>query len=237
MAKRRANPNRMELLRLKDQLRTARRGHKLLKDKRDELMRQFLELVSETAKLRVEVEEYLDKANQEMVLARATMQASVVESALLTGLPPLELKISEINTMGVISPLFNLPALKQKAGADEDMELDLSLGAGSLPYGMTSVSGELDQAIDALREAFPLMLKLAEKENQAQLMAFEIERTRRRVNSLEYVLIPELIELIRSITMKMEENERGNLTRLMKVKDMIVAAKIKANKKYQLQDN
>ena len=237
MAKRRANPNRMELLRLKDQLRTARRGHKLLKDKRDELMRQFLELVSETARLRVEVEEYLDKANQEMVLARATMQASVVESALLTGLPPLELKISEINTMGVISPLFNLPALKQKSGADEDIELDLSLGAGSLPYGMTSVSGELDQAIDALREAFPLMLKLAEKENQAQLMAFEIERTRRRVNSLEYVLIPELIELIRSITMKMEENERGNLTRLMKVKDMIVAAKIKANKKYQLQDN
>ena len=96
-------------------------------------------------------------------------------------------------------------------------------------------SSDLDQAIDALREVFPLMLELAEKENQARLMAAEIERTRRRVNSLEYVLIPELIELISSITMKMEENERANLTRLMKVKDMIIEAKIKSGKKYQTQ--
>lgn len=236
MAKRRVNPNRMELLKLKNQLNTARRGHKLLKDKRDELMRQFLEIVKVTADLRIEVEELLEKANQEMVLARTTMQTEVVESALLTGLPPLQLEVSEINTMGVVSPLFALPsANKQVADGRADAASGVVLGSSNLPYGMTSVSGELDQAIDALREVFPLMLKLAEKENQAKLMAAEIERTRRRVNSLEYVLIPELMELISSITMKMEENERANLTRLMKVKDMIIEAKIKSGKKYQTQ--
>lgn len=229
MAKRRVNPNRMELLKLKNQLRTARRGHKLLKDKRDELMRLFLDLVRTTADLRIRVEDLLDKANQEMVLARATMQAAVVESALLTGLPPLQLEVSEVNTMCVISPVFKLPSAGDEGGTDTDA-VKLALGSGDLPYGMTSVSGELDQAIDALREVFPLLLELAEKENQAMLMAMEIERTRRRVNSLEYVLIPELLELIVSITMKMEENERGNLTRLMKVKDMIVEARLEQKK-------
>ena len=234
MAKRRVNPNRMELLKLKDQLRTARRGHKLLKDKRDELMRLFLDLVRTTADLRIRVEDLLDKANQEMVLARATMQAAVVESALLTGLPPLQLEVSEVNTMSVISPLFKLPSAGNEDETDTDA-VKLALGSGDLPYGMTSVSGELDQAIDALREVFPLLLELAEKENQAMLMAMEIERTRRRVNSLEYVLIPELLELIDSITMKMEENERGNLTRLMKVKDMIVEARLEQKKQAKLQ--
>ncbi len=234
MAKRRVNPNRMELLKLKNQLRTARRGHKLLKDKRDELMRLFLDLVRTTADLRIRVEDLLDKANQEMVLARATMQAAVVESALLTGLPPLQLEVSEVNTMSVISPVFKLPSAGDEGGMDTDA-VKLALGSGDLPYGMTSVSGELDQAIDALREVFPLLLELAEKENQAMLMAMEIERTRRRVNSLEYVLIPELLELIVSITMKMEENERGNLTRLMKVKDMIVETRLEQKKQAGLQ--
>ena len=234
MAKRRVNPNRMELLKLKNQLRTARRGHKLLKDKRDELMRLFLDLVRTTADLRIRVEDLLDKANQEMVLARATMQAAVVESALLTGLPPLQLEVSEVNTMSVISPVFKLPSAGNEDETDADA-VKLALGSGDLPYGMTSVSGELDQAIDALREVFPLLLELAEKENQAMLMAMEIERTRRRVNSLEYVLIPELLELIASITMKMEENERGNLTRLMKVKDMIVEARLEQKKQAKLQ--
>ncbi|HHV42058.1 MAG TPA: V-type ATP synthase subunit D [Clostridiaceae bacterium] len=229
MSKRRVNPNRMELLKLKNQLQTARRGHKLLKDKRDELMRQFLDLVRVTANLRVRVEKLLEEANQEMVLARATMQVEVVESALLTGLPPLELEVSEINTMSVISPVFRLPSAEKMEDKDSDTKT-LNAVNSDLPYGMTSVSGELDQAIDALREVFPLLIELAEKENQAKLMAVEIEKTRRRVNSLEYVLIPELQELISSITMKMEENERGNLTRLMKVKDMIVAARIKEKK-------
>ena len=229
MSKRRVNPNRMELLKLKNQLQTARRGHKLLKDKRDELMRQFLDLVRVTANLRVRVEKLLEEANQEMVLARATMQVEVVESALLTGLPPLELEVSEINTMSVISPVFRLPSAEKIEDKDSDTKT-LNAVNSDLPYGMTSVSGELDQAIDALREVFPLLIELAEKENQAKLMAVEIEKTRRRVNSLEYVLIPELQELISSITMKMEENERGNLTRLMKVKDMIVAARIKKKK-------
>ncbi len=227
MSKRRVNPNRMELLRLKNQLKTARRGHKLLKDKRDELMRQFLELVKDTAELRTRVESLLATSNNEMVLARATMQPEVVESALLTGSMSLEVFVGEENTMSVISPVFTLP--QRSAGdktSDEAPEKDV-LMSDSLPYGMTSVSGELDQAIDALREVFPEMMELAEKENKARLMAMEIERTRRRVNSLEYVLIPELGEMIHSITMKMDENERGNLTRLMKVKDMIVAETIK----------
>jgi V/A-type H+-transporting ATPase subunit D len=197
-------------------------------------MRLFLDLVRTTADLRIRVEDLLDKANQEMVLARATMQAAVVESALLTGLPPLQLEVSEVNTMSVISPLFKLPSAGNEDETDTDA-VKLALGSGDLPYGMTSVSGELDQAIDALREVFPLLLELAEKENQAMLMAMEIERTRRRVNSLEYVLIPELLELIASITMKMEENERGNLTRLMKVKDMIVEARLEQKKQAKLQ--
>lgn len=216
MAVKRVNPNRMELLRLKQQLQVARRGHKLMKDKRDELMRQFLELVREVADLRIKMEKLLNKANAEMVLARASMGSEVVEAALMTDSPPLELIISEENTMGVRSPTFQMPA-------------DDKLGdkATDLPYAMTSATGELDQAVDALYNVFPVMMELAELEHKALLMADEIERTRRRVNSLEYVMIPDLQDTIRSITMKMEEHERESQTRLMKVKDLILEAEIK----------
>ena len=216
MAVKRVNPNRMELLRLKQQLQVARRGHKLMKDKRDELMRQFLELVREVADLRIKMEKLLNKANAEMVLARASMGSEVVEAALMTDSPPLELIISEENTMGVRSPTFQMPA------ADK-----LGDKATDLPYAMTSATGELDQAVDALYNVFPVMMELAELEHKALLMADEIERTRRRVNSLEYVMIPDLQDTIRSITMKMEEHERESQTRLMKVKDLILEAEIK----------
>ena len=209
MAQKQVNPNRMELLRLKKQLVTARRGHKLLKDKRDELMRQFLDLIRANRVLRLKVEQLIAAANQDMLLARAVMDNASLETALMAGKESLTLDIDTKNIMSVNVPIF--ASLFDVSGEIE-----------GLPYGMASTSGELDQAILALHEAFPVMLELAEVEKSAQLLADEIEKTRRRVNSLEYILIPELISQIRSITMKMDENERGNLTRLMKVKDMIV---------------
>ncbi len=209
MARRQINPNRMELLRLKKQLIVARRGHKLLKDKRDELMRQFLEIVRHNESLRRQMENLLIAANFQMVMARAVMRPEVLETALLAGRESISLEIGTKNIMSVKVPVFTSPFEK---GAKIE----------NLPYGMAATAGELDQAITALNEAFPVMLELAEVEKTAQLLADEIEKTRRRVNSLEYVLIPELQESIHSITMKMDENDRGNLTRLMKVKDMIV---------------
>lgn len=221
MAAKRVNPNRMELLRLKNQLRTARRGHKLMKDKRDELMRQFLAIVRDIEQLRLRMEELLSAANREMVLARASMGSEVVEACLLTETLPLELIVKQENTMSVRTPVFRT-AGEPKEG-DQTPKSDL-------PYGMASATGELDQAVDALKDAFPAMMELAEVEHKAHLMAAEIERTRRRVNSLEYVMIPDLEDTIHSITMKMDENERGNLTRLMKVKDIIIADQIEKKK-------
>jgi V/A-type H+/Na+-transporting ATPase subunit D len=210
MATRQVNPNRMELLRLKRQLNTARRGHRLLKDKRDELMRQFLEVIRQNSRLRQLVEEKLVAASRQMLLARAVMTPEALGAALMSGHETLAIGIDTRNVMSVHVPVFTADCLL--AGQIEN-----------LPYGMAGAAPELDQAIVALWEAFPEMIELAEAEKTAQLLADEIEKTRRRVNSLEYVLIPELAGLIRSITMKMDENERGNLTRLMKVKGMIVA--------------
>jgi len=218
VAGRQINPNRMELLRLKKQLVTARRGHKLLKDKRDELMRQFLIIVRQNQALRCQVEKLLQNANRQMVLARAVMPPEVLETALMAGHESMALTIDAKNIMGVTVPVFASP-------------FEFIGTLDNLPYGMVATAGELDQAITALSEAFPIMLQLAEIEKTAQLMADEIEKTRRRVNSLEYVLIPELKDNIRSIAMKMDENERGNLTRLMKVKDMIVKQAIEKARK------
>ncbi len=211
MAVMRVNPNRMELLRLRGQLRIARRGHKLLKDKRDELMRQFLALVLEVDKMRLKVEALIERSHREMLLARAVIGDETVNAALMTeGSGEITVSVGRENTMSVRTPVFQAP------------EEIADVSKRSLPYGMTVASGELDQPIDTLAEALPLLMELATYEHKSSLMAAEIERTRRRVNSLEYVMIPNLEETIRSITMKMEENERGNLTRLMKVKDMIV---------------
>ena len=217
MPKRRVNPNRMELLRLKAQLNTARRGHKLLKDKRDELMRQFMDLVRHTADLRLKMELLLKEANGEMVVARALMGSDTVEAALAASSGTLDVQIREENTMSVRTPVFSL-----KRGS--------ALTKGQLPYAMTSVGAELDVAVDRLADVFPVRMELATAEKKSERMALEIERTRRRVNSLEYVLIPETTESIREITMKMDEQERGNLTRRMKVKDMIVTQAIEAKR-------
>jgi len=203
------NPTRMELTRLKKRLKVARRGHKLLKDKRDELMKKFLELVRKNKELREKVEEMLMKVHSSFLIARAVLSAEVLEEALMFPKQSVSLEVSTENIMSV-----DVPVLEFKTKSDD---------AGDIfPYGFISTSGELDNAILNLSEVLPYMLELARMEKTAQLLAEEIEKTRRRVNALEYVLIPQLAETIKYITMKLDESERGNLTRLMKVKDMML---------------
>ena len=209
------NPTRMELTRLKGKLRTAQRGHKLLKDKRDELMKQFLDTVREVRALRAEVEEELMKVHKSFTVASALMSSEALEQALLYPKQSVELTQTSKNIMSVNVPVYHF---QTKTMSDSDI----------YPYGFAATSGELDTAVDALGRVFRKMLKLAEIEKSAQLMAEEIEKTRRRVNALEYVMIPQLQETIRYITMKLDENERGNLTRLMKVKDMMVEQNIES---------
>lgn len=210
MARLNVNPTRMELNRLKKRLKTARRGHKLLKDKRDELMKKFIAVVKENIKLREKMESKVSDAHSSFVIARAVMQTENLEEALMFPKRKVELNVSEENIMSVRVPVFEY----------EDVEEG---DTNIYPYGLHSTSGELDGAVLNLTEAFPVLIALAEKEKTAQLMAREIEKTRRRVNALEYVMIPQIEETIKYITMKLEENERGNITRLMKVKDMMVA--------------
>ena len=203
------NPTRMELTRLKGKLRTAQRGHKLLKDKRDELMKQFLETVREVRTLRAEVEEDLMKVHGSFTVASALMSAQALEQALVYPKQSVELTMTFQNVMSVNVPIYDF---QTKTKSDSDI----------YPYGFAATSGELDAAVEALGHVFRKMLKLAQIEKAAQLMAEEIEKTRRRVNALEYVKIPEMQENIKYITMKLEENERANTIRLMKVKDMVL---------------
>ncbi|MBQ9648600.1 MAG: V-type ATP synthase subunit D [Oscillospiraceae bacterium] len=203
------NPTRMELTRLKGKLRTAQRGHKLLKDKRDELMKQFLETVREVRTLRAEVEDDLMKVHGSFTVASALMSSQALEQALVYPKQSVELTMTFQNVMSVNVPIYDF---QTKTKSDADI----------YPYGFAATSGELDAAVDALGHVFRKMLKLAQIEKSAQLMAEEIEKTRRRVNALEYVKIPEMQENIKYITMKLEENERANTIRLMKVKDMVL---------------
>ena len=202
-------PTRMELTRLKKKLSTATRGHKLLKDKRDELMRQFLDRVRENMALRQQVEAGIKAANQEFLLARAGMQDAALNTALLCPKQRVSLECAVENVMSVEVPRFTFHTRTPQQG---DM----------FSYGFAFTSADLDGAIEALAEVFPAMLELAEKEKACQLMAAEIEKTRRRVNALEHVMIPQLRETIRYITMKLDENERSTQVRLMKVKDMML---------------
>ena len=209
------NPTRQELTRLKERLRTARRGHKLLKDKRDEMMRRFLETVRESRALRREVEEGLLRARGAFTAAAGLMSAAGLETTLLCPAQSAALEVRFRSVLSVKTPEYRL-----RRGAD---------GEGC-PYGFAFTSGELDDSVAALREVLPLMLELAQMEKSAQLLAQEIEKTRRRVNALEYVQIPTLQETIKSISMKLDENERGNLARLMKIKDMMVAEAIEGRR-------
>ena len=207
------NPTRMELTRLKKKLVTATRGHKLLKDKRDELMRQFLDKVRENKRLRERVENGIQAANKNFLLARAGMQDEVLNTALLAPKQKVTLESETENVMSVDIPKFTF---KTRTPDENDI----------YSYGFAFTSSDLDGAVKSLSDIFPDMLKLAECEKACQLMAAEIEKTRRRVNALEHVMIPELQENIKYITMKLDENDRATTTRLMKVKDMLLQQSI-----------
>lgn len=203
------NPTRMELTNLKNKLSTATRGHKLLKDKRDELMREFIELVRENKQLRREVEKEINEANAHMQVARSIMSDEALNTALMLPIQEMSLDISEKNVMSVNIPVFET----HMRSADEN---DI------YSYGYAFTSTDLDDAVKALSDVMPKLLHLAEIEKSCQLMAAEIEKTRRRVNALEHVLIPNYQDTIRYIQMKLDENERSTTTRLMKVKDMML---------------
>lgn len=209
MATTQVNPTRMELTRLKKKLVTATRGHKLLKDKRDELMRRFLELVKENKELRMKVEKKISGANKNFVLASAAMSDEVISAALLAPKQEVYLDIGEKNVMSVDIPVYDI---KTRTPDPNDI----------YSYGYAFTSSELDDAVKSLADILPDMLKLAEIEKSCLMMASEIEKTRRRVNALEHVMIPDTQEKIRYITMKLDENERSTQTRLMKVKDMML---------------
>ncbi len=207
------NPTRMELTRLKGRLKTAVRGHKLLKDKRDELMKQFMDVVRENRALRRKVEEGLMRAHGSFTVASAVMSGEMLEEALMYPKQTVELDMTFKNVMSVNVPEYTFHTSNPDPGE-------------VYPYGFATTSGELDDAVDAMAGVFRDMLRLAQIEKTSQLLAEEIEKTRRRVNALEYVKIPQMEETIKYITMKLDENERANTIRLMKVKDIILKQSI-----------
>lgn len=209
MASKTINPTRMELTRIKGRLRTAVRGHRLLKDKRDELMRQFMDIVRKNKELRKKVEKGIEDANRAMSVASSVMSPELLEQALLYPKQGAFVDMSFKNIMSVNVPIYDF-----HTKSDDEAEI--------FPYGFFQTSGELDDALTALSSVFRDMLELAQVEKTIQLLAQEIEKTRRRVNALEYVMIPEMQTNIKYISMKLEENDRSTKVRLMKVKDMVL---------------
>jgi V/A-type H+-transporting ATPase subunit D len=198
------NATRMELLRLKKRLVLARRGHKLLKDKQDELMRQFLDLVDSVKGLRKELEEKFQKSLRYFIQGRMETPRDSIETALMIPTSRIDMEIGKKQVLNL-----QVPVLK------------VDIGEFKRSYGFLETGGNIDLSLDLFQKTFPKLLELAQTEKALLLMGDEIEKTRRRVNALEYVLIPELEETRRYIEMKLSEMERGNLTRLMKVKEMI----------------
>ncbi len=203
----RVNPTRMELTRIKRRLVTATRGHKLLKDKRDEMVRQFIALIRENYRLRQEVEGDLEAALRDFAMARAVTEPELVEEAILYPARNVQVDLDMASILSVHVPKFKI--------------LEETMHETILSYGLAETSAQLDGAIAGLAALLPKLIQLAEIEKSCDLLADEIEKTRRRVNALEYVMIPQFEETIRFISMKLDENERGSLTRLMKVKAMI----------------
>ena len=208
MARLNVNPTRMELRRLKNRLKTAVRGHKLLKDKSDETIRQFMLYIKENKRLREEVENEISLSLRCFLLASAVTSSQVIEEAVAMPGYKVALETDVKNVMSV-----SVPVLSIKESARKEL----------YPYSFASVTSELDSSISGLSVLLVKMLKLAEVEKTCNMLADEIEKNRRRVNALEYVMIPQLQETIKYITMKLDENERANTIRLMKVKSMIEA--------------
>ncbi|EFQ23919.1 V-type ATP synthase subunit D [Aminomonas paucivorans] len=198
------NPNRMELSRLKRRLVVAKRGHKLLKDKQDALIKEFLQRARDVKALREAVEEELKLCYQSFLLARAQTLPSMLEQALLLASGRLEVRGTSRNVMSVNIPEYQLQAQESR-----------------LSYGLLTSPGSLDVALERFVRLLPKLIQLAAAEKALRLMATEIERTRRRVNALEHVLIPSFIETIRGISMKLDEMERANLGRLMRIKEIV----------------
>ena len=209
MAELRVNPTRMEMKRIQTRYQTARKGHKLLKDKRDELMKQFLDVVREDKQLRQRVEAALADVYRSFTVASAVSSPKMLEEALICPKKECDLAVDYKNIMSVTVPVFQMRVLAEG-------------NSDSYNYGLAFTSGELDSSLRELSGIMEDLLRMAELEKTAQLLAEEIERTRRRVNALEYILMPQYLETIKSIKMKLDENERGNTTRLMKVKDMML---------------
>lgn len=214
MAEIQVNPTRMEMKRYQTRYQTARRGHKLLKDKLDELMRLFLETVREDRELREQVETAMAQVYGGFTVAAAVSSPQMIREALIVPKKEGTLQVSYRNMMSVQTPKFEFPIKINESGE-------------FCNYGMAFTSGELDAAVATLNGVLEKMLRMAELEKTAQLLAEEIERTRRRVNALEHILMPRYLEIINSIRMRLEENERGNITRLMKVKDMMLRERVR----------
>lgn len=206
MAKMNVNPTRMELRRLKTRLKTATRGHKLLKDKSDEMIRQFMVYVRENKRLREEIEAELSSALKAFTLARAVSSNAVIEEAVMMPATKAEISLSSDNVMSVEVPSISVV---EHEGQDK------------YPYSFDTVTSELDASIGTLSTLLVKLVKLAEVEKTCNMLADEIEKNRRRVNALEYVMIPQIEETIKYINMKLDENERASTIRLMKVKSMI----------------
>ncbi|MCR5808290.1 MAG: V-type ATP synthase subunit D [Clostridiales bacterium] len=200
-------PTRMEMSRLKKRLATASRGHKLMKDKRDETVRRFITFVRRNRELRERVEALMGEAMASFVIAKAAMSTAGVEEALLIPAASAKVEVESAKVLSVEVPKLTYVPSETRG----------------LPYGVLGTSAELDAAVLKFAELMPLLIELAEVEKTCNLLADEIEKTRRRVNALEYVMIPQLETAIHAISMKLDENERGNLTRLMKTKDMLKA--------------
>lgn len=212
MARLKVNPTRMQMTLLRGRLKTATRGHKLLKDKQDELMRRFIELIRENKQLRMDVEADLKDSFDDFLMTSAVMSPQMIKQALAMPKTKVSVEIQSKNIMSVNIPQMEF-IYSDAGGEDSD---------GSIyPYGYAQTSAELDDAIEKLHQTMEKLLKLAALEKAGQLMADEIEKTRRRVNALEYRTIPDLQETIKYIRMKLDENERATITRLMKVKDII----------------
>ncbi len=220
MAELRVNPTRMELKKVQARYVTARRGHKLLKDKRDELMKRFLEVVREDKELRIRVEAALGQVHNSFSIASAVSSPQMLKEAMLLSKREGKLDVSYKNLMSVTVPVYSL-------------EVTGEGGSDSYNYGMAFTSGELDASLRELNGILEDLVRMAELEKTAQMLAEEIEKTRRRVNALEYIMMPRYLETIKTIKMKLEENERGNTTRLMKVKDMMLNAQREAQNNLQ----
>ena len=222
MAEIRVNPTRMEMKKLQSRYTTARRGHKLLKDKRDELMKQFLEVVREDKALRERVEKALELYYKGFSVASASANPKMLEESLICPKKEGSLEVTYKNMMSVTVPEFSYSEAESEEAATQ-----------SFNYGLAFTSGDLDVSLRELGGILEDLVRMAELEKQAQLLAEEIEKTRRRVNALEYIMMPQYLAAIKTIKMKLDENERGNTTRLMKVKDMMLEEQRRAGKEVQ----